>query len=281
MTLISEMYQGIDKIDRFNWKSPDLPGALEYIDKAKLMVDSASYQRNYSDTRSLEMARAWSWVALGALIVARRPDGSLWVVDGQHRLMAARRRSDVSKLPCVVFEVSDLASEAAGFVRSNTARRAMTMVDRFRAMLVSGDADAIFIRDLLATTGHIIAQGGGTSAGKKVGCAALLLNLSAADKALVSEVWPVIAEIFRARPVHERVVSGVFYIAKVTKGQVLEPMWRAKLLRVGADGLVEACGRASAFYTAGGSKVWATGIVEELNRGQRTNVLHLSQGGQA
>lgn len=281
MTLISEMYQGIDKIDRFKWKSPDLPGALEYIDKGKLMVDIASYQRSYSDTRSLEMARSWSWVALGAIIVARRPDGSLWVVDGQHRLMAARRRSDVSKLPCVVFDVSDLASEAAGFVRSNTARKAMTMVDRFRAMIVSGDADAIFLRDLLATTGHIIAQGGGKTTGKKVGCAALLLNLAAADKALVSEVWPVIAEIFRARPVHERVVSGVFYIAKATRGEVLEPMWRAKLLRVGADALVEACGRASAFYAAGGSKVWATGIIEELNRGQRTNILRLNQAEQA
>jgi hypothetical protein len=45
-----------------------------------------------------QIARHWDWDLCLPLVVSRRADGSLYVIDGQHRLAAARIRGDIDHL---------------------------------------------------------------------------------------------------------------------------------------------------------------------------------------
>src|SRR5947207_2595614 len=80
---------------------------LQFCAPGELAVD-ASYQRGLEDTRSRDLikriAAHWNWDLCQPLVVARRQGGALYVIDGQHRLEAARQRGDIAQLPCVVLD---------------------------------------------------------------------------------------------------------------------------------------------------------------------------------
>jgi hypothetical protein len=129
---------------------------LQYCAPEQLLIDD-SYQRTLdSDKGQLlvrRIAAAWDWGLCQPLFVARRDDGGLYVVDGQHRLAAAVLRGDIAQLPCVVAHFANAAQEAAAFVQLNQQRRPLTALDLFKAALASGDANAVEIAQCLADAG--------------------------------------------------------------------------------------------------------------------------------
>lgn len=136
------------------------PPVLEWVAPAHLGVD-ASYQRSTENETSRglirKIARFWDWSLCQPLAVTRRDDGSLWVVDGQHRLFAAKMRGDIPHLPCVVSRYASLSDEAAAFVSINQLRKPLGKVDLFRAALAAGDDEAASIGCLVAGAGLTIA----------------------------------------------------------------------------------------------------------------------------
>lgn len=123
---------------------------------AELLVDS-SYQRSLDLGPSKALVRRiaidWNWSLSQILVVARRPDGGLYVIDGQHRLSAARLRRDIYDLPCVVIESSGPADEAALFRALNQERRPLHALDLFKAALASGDEEALAVMALIEAAG--------------------------------------------------------------------------------------------------------------------------------
>jgi hypothetical protein len=115
---------------------------LQYCAPEQLKIDEA-YQRSLEATNSQTLIRRiamhWDWGLCQPLFVARRADGGLYVVDGQHRLEAAKLRGDVWQLPCVVTSFANAADEAAAFVALNQQRRPLTQLDLFKAALAAGD----------------------------------------------------------------------------------------------------------------------------------------------
>jgi hypothetical protein len=85
--------------------------------------------------------------------------GELFVIDGQHRLAAARLRRDIPHLPCVILDLADRADEAANFVHLNQRRRPLSKLNVFKAALASGDTEASDITAALAEAGLSIASG--------------------------------------------------------------------------------------------------------------------------
>lgn len=134
--------------------------SLENCRVPDLRIDG-SYQRSIDNGSSKDLIRRiaqhWNWSLFHPLSVARRADGSLWVVDGQHRLAAARLRRDIYDLPCVVTRYDSAEDEAASFVAMNVQRRAMTAIDLFRAALASGDDTARKVARLLDRVGLTLA----------------------------------------------------------------------------------------------------------------------------
>ena len=134
--------------------------SLENCRMADLQVDP-SYQRSIDNGPSQALVRKiamfWDWTLFHPLAVARRQDGSLWVVDGQHRLGAARLRRDIYDIPCVVSPSLSQADEAASFVAMNQQRRPLTKLDLFKAAVTGTDSEAAQIAAALAEAGLSLA----------------------------------------------------------------------------------------------------------------------------
>lgn len=129
---------------------------LQFCTPAQLQVDN-SYQRptdaQASRTLINRIARSWDWRLYQPLVVARRADGNLYVVDGQHRLEAARTRGDIPQLPCVVTSYDSAQEEATAFVAINQQRKPLSQLNLYKAAIASGDADALMIEQLIERAG--------------------------------------------------------------------------------------------------------------------------------
>lgn len=133
---------------------------LQFCAPAELGVDPA-YQRSLeagtSQALIRRIAQHWNWDLCLPLVVSRRAGGELLVIDGQHRLEAARLRGDIAHLPCVVGEYASAADEAASFVYLNQQRRPLTKLDLFKAAVASEDPEATAIVAAIEAAGLSIA----------------------------------------------------------------------------------------------------------------------------
>lgn len=129
---------------------------LQYCAPDQLKIDE-TYQRSLeapsSQTLIRRIAMYWDWGLCQPLFVARRANGGLYVVDGQHRLEAAKLRGDIWQLPCVVASFETAADEAASFVALNQQRRPLNQMQLFKAALAAGDNEAGTIQSALAEAG--------------------------------------------------------------------------------------------------------------------------------
>lgn len=133
---------------------------LQYCAPAQLLIDPA-YQRSLEQAASQTLVRKiamfWNWDLCQPLVVARRDDGNLYVVDGQHRLAAAQMRGDITALPCVVTAYASAADEAASFVALNQQRRPLSALDLFKAAVAAEDETALAITKMMGECGLSIA----------------------------------------------------------------------------------------------------------------------------
>jgi hypothetical protein len=111
------------------------------LELAKLKV-SPDYQRALNMGRARKLAREWRWDSYTPIRVARRPDGTLWIVDGQHEREALLIKG-VVMAPCDLRESSGPADEAAEFARRNGGRAGLTRVQTIEALRVAGDPDTV------------------------------------------------------------------------------------------------------------------------------------------
>lgn len=129
-------------IDQLRTAIPDLPVCLLVLPIDRLMIDQ-TYQRKLSPSHK-RIARNWNRRAAGMLIIGRRPDGSLWVIDGQQRL-GAMRILGVSSWPCQVIDTAGAEDEAKIFSILNGGRTALTGRDVFRSRLASNEPLALLV----------------------------------------------------------------------------------------------------------------------------------------
>jgi len=254
----------VDKIEKFGWRLVDDPGELRMIDKNALGIDP-EYQRDASPGRVRAIASAWSWVACGAITVANR-DGKLWVIDGQHRVMAARSRSDIRALPCIVFETAGRTEEAMGFYRLNTGKP-MSSIETFKALLCGGDEVAAYVQAALVRHGLMI---GKRSEPGYVRCIKTLSGIAARSRDDFDKVLRAAdAVCWRTSHIHERIVVGIDYIHQHCGEGLDDKRLYQRLVDAGAVRLLAGIGRAAAYFSKGGARVYAEGILAVLNKGLR------------
>lgn len=121
-----------------------------------LRVDR-SYQRDPSQQLVDEIAGAWDIVASELILVSdrgTRPDGNggLWLVNGQHRSLAARKLGHDTIWARVVdlSQVEDPAAIEADLRLKLNVKLADRPLERFKAQLRSGDEDSLNIVKILA-----------------------------------------------------------------------------------------------------------------------------------
>lgn len=149
---------GTDRL-KFNKPLGTLP-VLQYLLPEQLLIDP-QYQRTLDSDASQALvcgiAQHWNYDLCQPLVVARRADGKLYVIDGQHRLAAAKLRGDIPQLPAQVLHYANVQDEAASFVLLNQQRKPLTRLDLFKAAVASGDTTANAIVDAMREAGLSIA----------------------------------------------------------------------------------------------------------------------------
>jgi hypothetical protein len=160
----SKVRKGIpNPIDRRPRCAPPIGSqpSIEWIHLNRLSVDG-SYQRSTDNEASRRLitsiAVKFDWRLCAPLVVSRRADETLTIIDGQHRWMAACRRDDIPQLPCCVFRYENREEEARMFILANRARKPINRLDDYYAALAAADEDALEMQQIVTDAGLSIAR---------------------------------------------------------------------------------------------------------------------------
>lgn len=254
------------KIVTYGWTiKDDKPGELKYINKTLLEVDH-DYQRSYDVMKARALASDWSWCACGVITVSRRPTGEFFIIDGQHRVLAALKRDDIIDLPCVIFEIDSVKTEAQRFIDSNTRRKNVSSLSKFHAEIMAENEVAIYLANILNTVGITVTKSKTALSLQSVTACKMMIK---EDKVAFEKTIHLIAELCKDYPIPESILSGTFYLARHLNTDITNDRLKRRILTVGFPLLKKATFDAAAYYSRGGAKVWATGMRDEINKGLR------------
>jgi len=259
----------MSKVERYGWTLADKPGVFLEIDKNELNIDYA-YQREAVSTGKIEaIARSWSWVACGCLVVFLRDDQTYWVIDGQHRKLAAQKRSDIRHLPCLVFE-GTLRDEAAGFQNVNVNRKMLTMLEKIKSLTITEDQVAAQVTEAVKSIGYRLSSSSGRNT---LSCAGVLYKIFRQDAAIAKRSLQLLAQLSDGDQISSKVLRGLFYLElrlrsseagqSVFDKHNIEAIERAGLIRI-----AKSIDTTSAIYGTCTEKSCAKGIADILNKGR-------------
>lgn len=262
---------GTVDIKRFGLTILDKPGEFKFIDKKKLFIDP-SYQRTASKQRVKLINKNWSWLAFGVVIVARRKDG-FFVVDGQHRVLAALTRDDITTIPCMVFEVDNIKQEAEGFLTSQVGRKPLSSYDRFAAQIIAGNKAAIKVKELLDSQGLFAANYTSKTSGNAVKCLSCLMQWVNYDSSVFEKIWPVIVRVCKGNNITDRIVHGFAYLANYAEDEgILNTYWEKRIVSIPYQNYIQSIHKALDLYNSGGERTYAIGIAIELNKRGKSKI---------
>lgn len=259
----------INKKDVWGWVIIDQPGELMYIDKNSLNVDY-SYQRSISTVRVAKIRKEWSWMAAQVLVVVER-DGKFYVVDGQHRLFAARQHPEIKELACLVFYCeNEIKNEARAFILGNKMRSGASSVQTFKAEIVADDELSVKVNNLITSKGYHV--GGSARSGNNVKCIEAIKNSYKINRELTEKIWDLCVEIHKGLYIRNEVWLGLFYIEKnIIEGKsLLNKKEKDKLISLGSEVIFEAVRKARSYYGSGGEKIYGKAILDLVNKGRNT-----------
>ena len=128
----------LEKVERYDWVKPNDRGRQCMIAVDELKIDYSYQRHEVSDRNTLALARGFSWVAFNSIVVMERQNGDKYVVDGQQRLLAVKRRGDIRDVPCVLFKSDGRDHEARAFIALNVRRVKVPAVAKFIASVSAG-----------------------------------------------------------------------------------------------------------------------------------------------
>ena len=268
--------QGPSKEAFYNWSDPGPKGRFEWVPVQALNIDHAYQREKICVERVLAIASKWQWLACPTLMVVQRPDGSLWVTDGQHRLLAARKRTSITHLPCLIFQGDGgKVTEANSFLLNNTVRGPVDTYSKYRAAIACGDADIMEIDAILAASGYRIVSRGQATQG--VACVATITAEYAQNPDNFRAVWPAVARLAGGEPIDKRPLMALLYIERYLKKLDLGTITGGKLFdRIMAatwPAVDQACRKRQLELDKPGFKVWADGVIKYiLNHGARVKI---------
>lgn len=223
----------MEKEIRYNWEQiAGSPGILVMISKYDLQIDD--YQRTLnSNATILSYASSWKWSLCGTLLVADR-GGKYFVMDGQQRLAAAKKRSDISVLPCLVFKSQGKVWEAQTFWKFNTNNRKLSSHQLYKAKLLGGDKTTIECDQFVISRGYHISTGKGN---KDINCIGTILKYFTNAPATARAAFDLCVAITNGK---YRIFGDLFIGATtiVNDGIKLDEVAIDHLQRAGEDGII-------------------------------------------
>lgn len=116
-----------------------------------------TYQRDLDQNRVNRMALEYDPSLVGVLEVSQRADGTIVVIDGQHRLAMVRQiKGNTAHVVCNVHTGLTVEAEAKLFFDIDAKRRRLTGWDRWNARVGAGEPAVLDIIDVAGQHGLII-----------------------------------------------------------------------------------------------------------------------------
>lgn len=123
----------------------------EELTLSEVKVDR-SYQRGIVEGQVKKILKNFREYSLGSLIAAEREDGSYWVVDGQQRSEALRRKG-YTTYHFMVFKSNGPQHEAEVFGDVNSKRKSLLKTEQFAADLTAGESESTNIAQVVIDCG--------------------------------------------------------------------------------------------------------------------------------
>lgn len=257
---------------------------IRYVRPEDLRCDR--YQRPLDEARMKPGSplNPFNPAAVGTFEVSERADGSLWLLDGQHRAEMARRAGHArTGFPAVVHTGLSYEEEAAMFLKLND-YKPMHPLHRFRARVIEGDKAANELSNILEKHGWRIAGGGATRSAVFAAVAALegiydggRIRKEGQQTIACDRTLEILTAAFGHSPngVKAELVTGLGLVILRYGDQIETPKMSAEMGKVqgGALGLIT--NAKSLKQIRGGSvpQSMAEILVEMHNKGRRTNLL--------
>ena len=132
------------------------PPRLEWIEVDKMIIDR-SYQREESSARIRRIARAFNWRHFQPVTVTLAGD-QYAVIDGQHRIAAAKLVPQISKLPAYIVDAPEVRDQAGAFITTNKERAGVTPLALFWAGITAQNTECIRVLQISEAAGVTIAK---------------------------------------------------------------------------------------------------------------------------
>lgn len=113
--------------------------------------------------------------------------------------------------------------------------------------------------------GHVIAP----DKGKELKSVALAVKRAGENAEKFELVIRIAAQLSHDIPIAEKLLDGLWYINERMDGGIENKRFVDRMNTIGARKLVESANKAAAYFVSGGAKVWATGMMDEINKGLR------------
>ena len=241
-------------------------GTLEAALIDELKFDK-EYQRELRADAVQDMAGKWNPKVAGAIVVNRRPNSHLYVIDGQHRTAAAKTAGETHIL-AFVFENLTRTQEAAMRVDGNV-RQADSPQERFRAKLASGDPESKAVMEVCERYGTKINFY--PHAGSGIDCVSTVEQIYRKDEGeLLDATFSVIRRAWgdvSAKHARADVLKGISHLLEVNADEVDTARLTDLLQQEGTVGLNMKANSHQATWGGSGPTNWYRALVEVYNVG--------------
>lgn len=248
---------------------------MEKVRIDDLRVDE-TYQRDIRETWEKQLSRNFDPMLLGVITVSKRKDGSLYVIDGNHRRIAAKENG-MEYILADVREGLSLEKEAELFYKLNTGQRKTNYNENLHALIASDNEEALRYKQCLDHSGikyslkssdygshaMFVAHNAGVNVMKKYGCDVLIRALE-------------IIKESKTRP-DNRVLIGLSKV--LTYPGVSDERVKSTLMKTPVEFLFRTMASFSVGEPGGGrdrENAMAKSIASYYNKGLRTNRIDLS-----
>lgn len=273
--------KGVVKVTRYGWDvSQTQFSERSLVSKTLLKFDS--YQRFDDLNRQTihDIRKNFNAKRFGHLLVSRRPDGSLYIVDGLHRWNAVMERADITDVPCEIVESGDdaVAEEARLFVLRNSGLGRVKSHQKFKALVLARDEQAIAINETLERVGVTLVRSTEKSGGPFVKCVKSLLKLHERDPDNLERSLNACKTLMPTGTWPQWLLEGLAWLDSRIDGMshaLSDDIFMERLVDVGLGMLKETTDRfvLSQKQNRGGhanAKTWGQGIFLALEAGRRS-----------
>ena len=177
---------------------------------SELIEDLANKFFSYYDKKhTLPQVGNYGNYFLGSIVISHK-EGENFIVDGQQRLLAARRRGDIREVPCVLFKSDGREHEARAFIALNIRRVKVPSVAKFNASVRAALNPEKQIAEWLGTLGLSVMDDGKSMNG--VCFPAHLIRTWNMNAECCKRAVKIQRDVNGTEPLHSACHNGIFWL---------------------------------------------------------------------